>query len=96
MSTGASTKSVHIDAFWPIILIMMIALLWLQWPAIARELGMGRHPSECLARRQRGVGSAPPAKWDAVEDARLQAAVKRHGRNWQVQNRFVTWQFVIA
>ena len=50
------------------------------------SVGTGRHASECLARWARGATAAPAGKWDDAEDARLQVAVARHGRNWQVHN----------
>ena len=65
---------------------LISALYVTQWVAIAEELGTGRHASACLARYQQHGQPTGKArrKWDAGEDERLTAAVKRHGRNWQV------------
>jgi len=54
-----------------------------QWPAVPAELGTGRAAVDCLARFQRELHPEFLRRpWTHEEEARLTAAVLKHGHQW--------------
>jgi hypothetical protein len=59
-----------------------------QWPAVAAELGTGRAAVDCLARFQRELHPEFLRRpWTHEEEARLTAAVLKHGHQWTARPR---------
>ena len=65
----------------------------MQWLEVAVAVGTGRLAGECLARYQQQLAPAGGTTWDALQDAALLEAMKRHGKNWKVRPSFApTWE----
>ena len=67
-----------------------------EWEAVARELGTGHAPVQCLREYQRqsakgraGGGLFKRGPWTADEDARLGEAVAMYADNWTLISQHV-------
>ncbi|TPX51208.1 hypothetical protein CcCBS67573_g10048, partial [Chytriomyces confervae] len=56
---------------------------WMDWRAIAAEMGNGRLPWQCFKLYKKYIDTSSQF-WTAEEDAHLRQLVEKHGNNWAI------------